>query len=158
MAYLLILYISGQKQSFACAVHRRVTKIHSQCTVTPNAHSFPIQNQQKWQFLKRCINATTKIIILKDAEQFVDVDDFVSLPPAHHLVYFNRVIPSHKLLPNGTDPLQSPGPPFVRRMWAGGYLRFHPNRHPPVLRGECYVCLERIRDIQIKGREGEEKV
>src|SRR6266702_756832 len=46
------------------------------------------------------------------------------LPPTHHLVYFNPAMPADELLPDGTDPLQSPGPPFVRRMWAGGYLRF----------------------------------
>ncbi|KAJ9642878.1 hypothetical protein H2199_004399 [Coniosporium tulheliwenetii] len=80
--------------------------------------------------------------------------------PAYHLVYFNPTIPSEELLPDGTDPLQSPGPPFVRRMWAGGYLRF--NLNPGVnglkLDGKRYVCMEGIRNVQIKGKEGDEKV
>lgn len=82
------------------------------------------------------------------------------LPPAYHLVYFNPTISSEELLPDGTDPLQSPGPPFVRRMWAGGYLRFNLNREVNGLKldGKRYVCMEGIRNVQIKGKEGDEKV
>lgn len=78
------------------------------------------------------------------------------LPPAHHLVYFNPVIPAEKLLHDGTDPLQSPGEPFVRRMWAGGYVRF--GGEGVRLDGRRWVCVEGIRDVAVKGREGEEKV
>src|SRR5438034_945057 len=46
---------------------------------------------------------------------FISRDDYALLPPAHHLVYFNRMINPHRPLTDGTDPLQSPGPPFVRR-------------------------------------------
>lgn len=82
------------------------------------------------------------------------------LPPAYHLVYFNPTISSEELLPDGTDPLQSPGPPFVRRMWAGGYLRFNLIGEADGLKldGERYVCMEGIRNVQIKGKEGDEKV
>lgn len=93
------------------------------------------------------------------------------LPPTHHLVYFNPAMPADELLPDGTDPLQSPGPPFVRRMWAGGSLRFrsfegpldtpgmkYPSHGQILLNGSRWVCHEFIRDMQIKGREGEEKV
>lgn len=48
----------------------------------------------------------------------------VSLPQGHHLVYFSPQVPSSVLLSDGTDPLQSPGEPFVRRMWAGGSIVF----------------------------------
>lgn len=87
----------------------------------------------------------------------------LELPPAHHLVYFNPVIPADKLLPDGTDPLQSPGAPFVRRMWAGGYVRFAGGESekkggPVVLDGQRWVCVEGIRDVAVKGKEGEEKV
>ncbi|OMP89319.1 P-protein [Diplodia seriata] len=85
----------------------------------------------------------------------------LELPPAHHLVYFNPVIPAHQLLPDGTDPLQSPGAPFVRRMWAGGYVRFAGEGRgegPVVVDGGRWVCVEGIRDVAVKGREGEEKV
>lgn len=81
------------------------------------------------------------------------------LPLAHHLVYFNPVIPADKLLHDGTDPLQSPGAPFVRRMWAGGYVKFaREGGQGPVLDGGRWVCVEGIRDVAVKGQEGEEKV
>ena len=81
----------------------------------------------------------------------------LDLPPAHHLIYFPPPIPSHDLLPDGTDPLQSPGPPFVRRMWAGGSVRFNSSR-PTLLNGSRIACLEAIRDVSIKGTPGSEKI
>ncbi|KAI9877920.1 MAG: hypothetical protein M1830_002437 [Pleopsidium flavum] len=79
------------------------------------------------------------------------------LPPTHHLIYFPPATPPSTLLPDGTDPLQSPGPPFVRRMWAGGRILF--SRTPPTLAGNRYVCMEGIRDVQIKGNpDGSEKI
>jgi len=63
------------------------------------------------------------------------------------------------LLPDGTDPLQSPGGPFVRRMWAGGAVRFSNNPHTQLhLDGARAVCLESIKDVAIKGAPGSEKV
>ncbi|KAI9661636.1 MAG: hypothetical protein M1821_008874 [Bathelium mastoideum] len=86
-----------------------------------------------------------------------------SLPPAYHLIHFPPPTPPSALLPDGTDPLQSPGTPFVRRMWAGGALRFNPSSHKSrsgsvSLRGQRAACVERIVDVSVKGREGEEKV
>lgn len=81
------------------------------------------------------------------------------LPPAHHLIYFPPFTPLSSLLPDGTDPNQSPGDPFVRRMWAGGRIAFGPNNNPGLpSNGRSSVCLESIRDVKIKGLEGEEKV
>ncbi|PGH05964.1 hypothetical protein AJ79_06653 [Helicocarpus griseus UAMH5409] len=85
------------------------------------------------------------------------------MPPGHHLVYFPPQIPSSHLLPDGTDTLHYPGPPFNRRLWAGGYVRFYGGKGaggsgPLRLNGQRAVCLEGIRDVTIKGREGEEKV
>ncbi|KAF2095160.1 hypothetical protein NA57DRAFT_7621, partial [Rhizodiscina lignyota] len=80
------------------------------------------------------------------------------LPPSHHLVYVNPVLTSDKLLPDGTDPLQSPGPPFVRRMWGGGSLRPGPNYDSMTMDGGKLVCLEGIRDVAVKGKPGNEKV
>ncbi|KAI9677639.1 MAG: hypothetical protein M1817_006594 [Caeruleum heppii] len=80
------------------------------------------------------------------------------LPQSHHIIYFPPQVPSSHLLPDGTDPLQSPGPPFVRRMWAGGEVTFHP-RQEIHLDGSRAVCVERISDVNVKGsREGEEKI
>lgn len=79
------------------------------------------------------------------------------LPPAFHLVYFNPALPASSLLPDGTDPAQSPGAPYVRRMWAGGSVQFH-QRAQVLCNGGLYACLERITDVKIKGPEGEEKI
>ncbi|KAF2091115.1 hypothetical protein K490DRAFT_62436 [Saccharata proteae CBS 121410] len=82
------------------------------------------------------------------------------LPPAHHLIYFNPVRPADELLSDGTDPTQSPGEPFVRRMWAGGYVRFaNPLYDEKSLMYQHYgACREKIRDVTVKGKKGEEKV
>ncbi|TLD29958.1 hypothetical protein E2P81_ATG06611 [Venturia nashicola] len=86
------------------------------------------------------------------------------LDPAWHLVYFNPALPASKLLPDGTDPNQSPGEPFVRRMWAGGQVRFNPQKDSRGSRvalgldGKRYACVEGIRDVTIKGKTGSEKI
>ena len=81
------------------------------------------------------------------------------LPLTHHLLYFNPAIPAEKLLADGTDPLQSPGHPFVRRMWAGGYLRVNPDPEAAItLDGQRWLCLEGIREVTIKGTGQQEKI
>ncbi|KAJ5728012.1 hypothetical protein N7493_004342 [Penicillium malachiteum] len=78
------------------------------------------------------------------------------LPIGHHLVYFPPQISLSQLLPDGTDILHTPGEPFHRRLWAGGNVRFPVSG--PLLDGTRAVCIESIRNVAIKGREGEEKV
>ncbi|OAX80855.1 hypothetical protein ACJ72_04802 [Emergomyces africanus] len=110
------------------------------------------------------------------------------MPAGHHLVYFPPQVPTSQLLPDGTDILHYPGPPFNRRMWAGGWVRFNNNNFPPItnknknnknnsndnndnnnnvsndnrgrllLNGQRAVCMEGIRDVSVKGKEGDEKV
>jgi hypothetical protein len=77
------------------------------------------------------------------------------IPPAWHLIYFNSSLPEASLLPDGTDPAQSPGMPFVRRMWAGGKLHFASRELRTGADGECE---ERIADVVVKGNDGQEKV
>lgn len=77
------------------------------------------------------------------------------LKPAHHLIYFPPQISASSLLSDGTDPVQSPGEPYVRRMWAGGRIRFL--KQLP-LACQRAVCVEGIRDVTVKGITGEEKV
>ena len=85
--------------------------------------------------------------------------DRALLPQGHHLVYFSPQVPSSELLPDGTDPLQSPGAPFVRRMWAGGSLVFNPSRKRHLqLDTTRATCIEKIADVSVKGTEGDEKV
>ncbi|THC87885.1 hypothetical protein EYZ11_012667 [Aspergillus tanneri] len=79
------------------------------------------------------------------------------LPAGHHLVYFPPQVALSQLLPDGTDALHSPGEPFGRRLWAGGKVRF-PAASELVLDGSRAVCIETIRDVIVKGRQGEEKV
>lgn len=82
------------------------------------------------------------------------------LPHGHHLVYFSPQVPGSQLLPDGTDPLQSPGEPFVRRMWAGGSLQFNNNDPSCQLSfsGKRIYCKELISDVVVKGDELEEKI
>ena len=77
------------------------------------------------------------------------------LSPTHHLVYFPNVTPSSLLLQDGTDSLQSPGPPFTRRMWAGGSVTINRNIQ---VDGRPFHCTEAVTDVQAKGNEGEEKI
>lgn len=77
-------------------------------------------------------------------------------PLAHHLIYFPPQVTLSQLLPDGTDILHTPGDPFNRRLWAGGNIRF-PGREL-LLDGSRAVCIESIRNVTVKGREGEEKV
>lgn len=78
------------------------------------------------------------------------------LPLGHHLIYFPPQVTLSQILPDGTDILHTPGDPFRRRLWAGGNLRF-PAPSPP-LDGRRAVCIESIRNVAVKGREGDEKV
>lgn len=93
------------------------------------------------------------------AQNLPSISDTKILPPGHHLIHFPPSIPGSELLPDGTDPLQSPGAPFVRRMWAGGSVRFD-NTAAKRLRldGKRAACLESIRDVSVKGKEGSERV
>ncbi|KAL8832393.1 MAG: hypothetical protein Q9170_004894 [Blastenia crenularia] len=75
--------------------------------------------------------------------------------PGSHLVYFPPDTLLSSLLPDGTDPLHSPGPPFTRRMWAGGDVTFH---KPVIFSKGRITCRESIANVEIKGKDGEEKV
>ncbi|KAL1969067.1 hypothetical protein VTN77DRAFT_901 [Rasamsonia byssochlamydoides] len=75
----------------------------------------------------------------------------------HHLIYFPPQVTLSQLLPDGTDILHYPGEPFNHRLWAGGNIKFPPEGGP-LLNGQRAVCVEAIRDVTVKGQEGEEKV
>ena len=93
----------------------------------------------------------------KDSTALPSIDSPPRLPPGHHLIYFPPQVTLSRLLPDGTDVLHSPGEPFNRRLWAGGRVRL-PIPNGPPLDGSRAVCLETIRDVAVKGREGEEKI
>jgi hydroxyacyl-ACP dehydratase HTD2-like protein with hotdog domain len=81
----------------------------------------------------------------------------VHLPPGHHLVYFPTPTTASQLLPDGTDALHSPGPPFTQRLWAGGRVQF---LDPDQLRLDSReaALVERIQDVRVTGEQGSEKV
>ena len=81
--------------------------------------------------------------------------DELRLPEGHQLVYFPPQIPVSGLLPDGTDPYQSPGSPFDRRMWAGGSIKF---AHGLSLDSTPALCIENIGQVAVKGPPGEEKI
>lgn len=59
------------------------------------------------------------------------------LPLGNHLIFFNPAMSTPDLLPDGTDASQSPGGPWVRRMWAGGSMQLRPSDYYHVTRGFC---------------------
>lgn len=79
------------------------------------------------------------------------------LPIPHHLVYFEPTKPSSAMLADGTNPDQSPGEPFVRRMWAGGRVLYN-HANPLTLDAGRAVCSEFIRSVTVKGQPGQEKL
>ncbi|KAI1063202.1 hypothetical protein LB507_005832 [Fusarium sp. FIESC RH6] len=79
-----------------------------------------------------------------------------ALPQGHHLVYFPIQLPPSRLIPDGADPDHSPGSPYVRRVWAGGEVTFRGEEMK--LDARPVVCREKIEDVSLRGREGEEKV
>jgi hydroxyacyl-ACP dehydratase HTD2-like protein with hotdog domain len=80
-----------------------------------------------------------------------------TLPIPHHLIYFEPTKPQSQMLADGTNPDQSPGDPFVRRMWAGGHVLYN-HGNPLVLDAGRGVCAEFIRSVTVKGKPGEEKL
>lgn len=78
-----------------------------------------------------------------------------NIPPGYQLVYFPLQRPLSSLMDDGTDPAHSPGPPYNRRLWAGGFMHFY---RPVHFHSESRRCAETIRHLEVKGKEGEEKV
>lgn len=80
-----------------------------------------------------------------------------TMPIPHHLIYFEPTKPSSEMLADGTNPDQSPGDPFVRRMWAGGSVLYN-QANQLTLDSSRGVCAEFIRSVTSKGNEGDEKL
>lgn len=81
-----------------------------------------------------------------------------TLPQGHHLVYFPIQLPPSALVPDGADPGHSPGAPFTRRVWAGGELTFGARAAEMRLDGRAVVCREKVEDVGLRGKDGDEKV
>lgn len=91
-------------------------------------------------------------------------------PLSDALTRFNARMPSSMLLSDGTDPLHSPGAPWLRRMWAGGAVRLSPSFEFGIasplgisMEGSLglwnkLMCFERIKDVQLRGNGAEAKI
>ncbi|KAJ4353994.1 uncharacterized protein N0V89_005726 [Didymosphaeria variabile] len=79
-----------------------------------------------------------------------------------HLYFCNPALSDGQLLPDGTDPLHSPGGSFVRRMWAGGAVRVDKNLYFGANTGwalhKHILCFERIKDVRLRGQGDNEKI
>ncbi|KAH8702626.1 hypothetical protein BGW36DRAFT_395228 [Talaromyces proteolyticus] len=93
----------------------------------------------------------------KDPRRLPSIRDQHRLLPGHHLVYFPPQVTLSELLRDGTDTLHDPGEPFHRRLWAGGSVTF-PISGSLKLDGQRAVCVEKIRDVNVKGQDGDEMV
>ena len=83
------------------------------------------------------------------------------IPPGFHFAYFATPATESQLLDDGTDVLHYPGPPFTRRLWAGGSIKFSNSEtsdfgEMPNI--ELAACAERIKNVRVSGKHGEEKV
>ncbi|CZS93755.1 uncharacterized protein RAG0_03896 [Rhynchosporium agropyri] len=81
-----------------------------------------------------------------------------AIPQGYHLAYFPPSVLDSGLLPDGTDTLHSPGAPFLRRLWAGGSLRFNPIEKHHMRMDQMATCQETISDVNVKGIKGQENV
>lgn len=84
------------------------------------------------------------------------------IPPGQHLLWFNSALPTQELLPDGTDASQSPGDPWVRRMWAGGSVTLRSNdyydRKYGFILNTAMAGTERIKDVRLRGEGDTAKI
>ncbi|KAF2630318.1 hypothetical protein BU25DRAFT_387421 [Macroventuria anomochaeta] len=92
----------------------------------------------------------------------LDTDLKPNISLAELLTHFNIRVLSSTLLPDGTDPLHSPGEPWMRRMWAGGAVKLNPDLKlksgAPFRLLQKVACVERIKDVRLQGTGDEAKV
>lgn len=76
-----------------------------------------------------------------------------TLPQGYHIVYFpTAAVPESKLAADGTETLYNPGPPFIRRMWAGGRIQWPKN--VDLKFGEAIRERMELDKIEAKERRG----
>ena len=104
----------------------------------------------------RTLSLTLQDFLPKPNKRSDETTSSLPLRFAHHLVYFPFLQTTSKLLPDGTETWHSPGPPFTRRMWVGGDMVFQ--RSIAVDGLHPFHCIASIKDVQVRGNEGQEKV
>jgi hydroxyacyl-ACP dehydratase HTD2-like protein with hotdog domain len=76
-----------------------------------------------------------------------------TLPQGHHLVYFpTAAVPESRLDSDGTETTYNPGPPFGRRMWAGGRIEWP--QDVDLLAGKPTKEIMKLDKIESKTRSG----
>jgi hypothetical protein len=84
------------------------------------------------------------------------------LPLGNHLISFNPAVSTPELLPDGTDASQSPGGPWVRRMWAGGSIQLRPSDYYHFTRGfaiDSHITgTECIKHVRLHGEGDTAKI
>lgn len=71
------------------------------------------------------------------------------LPYGHHLVFFHARRAEPLLRADGTDEDASPPAPFLRRMWAGGRIKWETNN--PLVIGRKATAMSTITSVEKKG-------
>src|SRR5271170_2551734 len=76
-----------------------------------------------------------------------------TLPQGHHIVYFpTAAVPESRLDSDGTETTYNPGPPFSRRMWAGGRIEWP--QDVDLLVGNPTKEIMKLDKIENKTRSG----
>ena len=73
------------------------------------------------------------------------------LPFGHHLAFFHARRSERLLRVDGTDEDISPPPPFSKRMWAGGKIRWDTNN--PLIIGKTTISISTVSSTEKKGFE-----
>ncbi|CAK7274809.1 hypothetical protein SEPCBS119000_006362 [Sporothrix epigloea] len=136
--------------------HSHLLNIALWDALPPEARAGNMTSQRKMSASKE---ASACRFLMPSASMGDDDGGRHDLPSGHHLVYFPLQRPISLLEPDGTDPAQSPGSPFVRRMWAGGALDFRGSQNMQLDGGRA-VCVERLdtQNMVLRGGWGREKI
>ena len=114
------------------------------------ARRFPVIRDVLTAVPTRLLNATLADFLPSDSYRHTH-----ALPDGYHLVHFPPPTRLSELLPDGTDPMQSPGGLFTRRMWAGGDISIGNRRK---FDNSPFHCVERIIDVYVHGLEEDQKI
>ncbi|KAM7219367.1 hypothetical protein V8F06_005266 [Rhypophila decipiens] len=96
-------------------------------------------------------NQLQKLCITLD-QQYDSTDLGIVVPPGYHLVYFTPSEFESELGCDGTDQPFAPGPPFTRRMWAGGRVQWYPEN--PLCVGARVTETTKLLDAVPKSGRG----
>lgn len=152
----------GVQRTVSLAKLRRFCPQLRGCALRPSSDLSYLRQEmiaRKFPFVTDYMTPVTTRLLKRTLLDFIHYPRLRSnpvnkLPIGHHLVYFPSQTRLSSLFPDGTDPLHSPGPPFTRRMWAGGNIEF---LKPLKLDLAAFHVLEEIVDVEFKGEADNQK-